>query len=719
MIAKAELDRRSFLKASIVASGALLISFRWPAPANAEESNALVPKAAEDDFKPNAYLRIARDGRVTVLVGQAEMGQGVLTSLPMLVAEELEVDWTSITYEIAPADKAFFNPAIGFQVTGGSTSIRAFFEPLRKAAGSAREMLIAAAAQEWGVAPETCRAESGKVVHTSSKRSLAYGNLLESAAKITPPANVKLKDPKDFKIIGKRMPRLDTPSKTDGSGVFGIDVKVPGMLVATVLRCPVFGGKVVKVDDNAAKALKGVRAVVPLEYGVGVVADNFWTAKKGRALLKIEWDEGALVQLDSEGIYRSYREAAEKEKGVEAKKTGDVTTAISQATKKIEAVYFLPYLNHATMEPMNCTAHVRPDGCDVWGGIQGQTFVQATAAKIAGVPPEKVNVHTTLLGGGFGRRFELDYVIDAVTLSKAVGAPVKVVWTREDDMKHDFYRPASYHKLSAGLDASGKPTFWHQRVVNASILARLGFLSGPIDETSVEGAADMPYDFPNLQVDWIRKDTGVPVGFWRSVGHSHTAFAVECFLDELAAAARQDPYAFRRSLLDKHPRHKAVLELAATKAGWGGPLPKGVHRGIALHESFGSIVAQVAEVSVSADGKPHVHRVVCAVDCGQIVNPDTIEAQIEGGIAYGLTAALYGEITVSGGRTQQRNFYDYKMLRMDEMPKVEVHIVPSNEKHGGIGEPGTPPIAPAVVNAIFAATGKRIRQLPIRPEELK
>ncbi|HVE58090.1 MAG TPA: xanthine dehydrogenase family protein molybdopterin-binding subunit [Pyrinomonadaceae bacterium] len=726
MTEKQELDRRSFLKASIVAGGALLLGFNLPTKSRAEERFNSAADLQQNGFQPNSFLRIAKDGKVTVVVGQAEMGQGVLTSLPMIVAEELEVDWKNVGFESGPADKAFINPMLGSQITGGSSSVKAFFEPLRKSAATVREMLISAAANTWNVAPETCIAESGKVVHTTSKRSIAYGDLLEKAATLTPNANPKLKDPKNFKIIGKNMPRLDTPSKVNGTGIFGIDVRVEGMLTATILRSPVFEGKVKSFDDAAAKMVKGVRAVVPLGYGVGVVADNYWAAKKGRDALKVEWDGGKFANVSSESIYQTYAAAANNEKGLSAKKVGDVNAVKSSAAKTVEAVYFAPYLSHATMEPMNFTADVRADGCELWGGIQGQLIIQKVVAQTLSLAPEKVKVNTTLLGGGFGRRIGLDYVLDAVLLSKTIGKPVKVVWTREDDMQHDFYRPATYNKMSAGIDGSGKPVFWEHRVVNPSIMAPIapvifGFAlpETQVDDSSVEGASTLPYDFPNLQVDWIRKDTGIPVGFWRSVGSSHTAFSTECFLDEVAFAAKKDPYEFRRSLLEKHPRHKGALELAATKAGWGKPLAKGVFQGIAVHESFGSYVAQVAEVSVGADGNVKVHRVVCAVDCGQVVNPDTVVAQMEGGIIFGLTAALYGEITIKDGRVQQRNFYDYKMLRMNETPRIEVYIVPSTEKHGGVGEPGTPPIAPAVVNAIFAATGKRIRSLPIRAEELK
>ncbi|MEQ1606953.1 MAG: xanthine dehydrogenase family protein molybdopterin-binding subunit [Pyrinomonadaceae bacterium] len=723
MTIKTELDRRSFLKASIIAGGAAVFGFSLPSATRAAErfGAALEPVA---DFQPNAFIKIAKDGRVTVVVGQVEMGQGVYTSLPQIVADELDVDWANVSYEAAAADKAFINPAMGMQGTGGSSSVKGLFAPLRKSAATVREMLIAAAAQTWNVPADTCKAEAGKVIHSASNRSIAYGELLEAAAKIAPPANPKLKDPKDFKYIGKGVKRLDSPDKVSGKAIYGIDVKVPGMLTATIMRSPVIGGKVKTVDDAAAKAIKGVTNVISLDYGVAVVAENFSAARKGRGALKVTWDEGSMATVSSETIYATFAAAADKNKGLVAKKTGDVADGKTKAAKTVEAVYWTPFIAHATMEPMTFTADVRKDGAEVWGGIQAQMLVQQTVAATAGVQVDKVKVNTTLLGGGFGRRFEMDYVIDATLLSKAVGKPVKVIWTREDDMQNDVYRPATYNKMSAGLDASGNPVFWHHRIVNDAIMARAGKAFGfilkddQLDSSSFEGAHDLPYAFPNFQCDWVRKDTGVPVGFWRSVGSSHTAFSTECFLDELAFAAGKDPVAFRLSLLDKHPRHAGVVKLAADKAGWGKPAEAGIFRGIAVHESFGSYVAQVAEVSVAKDGKLRVHRVVCAVDCGQVVNPAIVAAQMESSIVYGLSAALYSEITIKDGRIQQKNFSDQKVLRMNEMPKVEVYIVPSTENHGGVGEPGTPPIAPAVVNAIFAATGKRVRSLPIKTADL-
>lgn len=724
MTEKKEIDRRSFLKATIVAGGALVIGAALPIRSRAEERFNLPPEPASN-FQPNAFIRIAPDGKVTITVGQAEMGQGVLTSLPMIVADELEVDWKDVSYEHGPAGKEFVNPAFGAQITGGSASVKGFFLPLRKSAATVREMLIGAAAAQWGVAPETLSARNGEVVDAVSKRTAKYGTLLEAAAKIKPSLEPKLKDPKDFRYIGKSVKRLDSPEKVNGSGVFGIDVKVAGMLTATILRSPVIGGKVSSVDDSAAKAVKGVRHVVRLDSGVAVVADNYWAAKRGRDALKATWDEGAMKGVSSDALYQASVDAAKNGKGIEAKKIGDVAGGRSKATRTVEAVYYAPYLAHATMEPMNATAEVRADGCDVWTGVQAQMVVQGQVAKLLGIAPEKVKIHNTLLGGGFGRRLG-DYVMDAVRLSKEVGKPVKVVWTREDDMHGDFYRPSSYNVMSAGLDSAGMPVFWQHRIVSPSIMASLGpalfgFAPPPdkLDDSATEGAHTLPYETQNLYVDWVPISQGVPVGFWRSVGSSHTAFSTECFLDELAHTAGKDSLAFRLSLLDKHPRYVGVLKLAAEKAGWSKPPAKGIGRGIAVHESFGSYVAQVAEVSVEKDGHVRVHRVVCAVDCGQVVNPDTVNAQMEGGIVYGLTAALYGEITLKEGRVEQQNFYDYKMLRMNEMPKVEVYIVPSTEKHGGVGEPGTPPIAPAVVNAIFAATGKRIRSLPIRREELR
>jgi isoquinoline 1-oxidoreductase beta subunit len=713
------LSRRGFLKAGALAGGGLVLGVYLPGLGG--RAKAADEKAAA--FAPNAFVRIGTDESVTVVVAHSEMGQGPYTSIPMAVAEELDADWSKVRFEAAPVDPAYNHSVYGIQMTGGSSSTWSEWERVRKAGAAARMMLIAAAAEGWKVEPAACRAEDGWVIHAASGRKESYGKLAERASKLKPPENVVLKDPKDYKIVGKPTRRLDTPDKTNGKAVFGLDVAVPGMLVAVVARPPVFGGKVKRFDAEKAKAVAGVRHVVEIERGVAVVADGFWPAKRGREVLEVEWDEGPLAKLDSRAQGEEYAELAKKP-GVVARKEGDAAAALEKAAKKLEAVYDLPYLAHATMEPMNCTADVRPDRCEVWTGTQFQTADRNAAARDAGLKPEQVQLHTTFLGGGFGRRAVPDnhFVREAVQTSKAVKAPVKVVWTREDDMRGGFYRPRAYHAVSAGLDADGAPTAWRQRIVCQSILAGTPFealIKDGVDESAVEGAKDNPYDIPNLLVDWQQAPGGVPTLWWRSVGHSHTAFVVETFLDELAHAAGKDPFEYRRGLLGKMPRHKRVLEFVAEKAGWEKPPPEGRGRGIALHESFGSYVAHVVEASISKEGRLRVHRVVAAIDCGPVVNPDTIKAQLEGGAVFGLTAALYGEITFEKGRVKQRNFHDYPMLRMHEMPEVEAHIVSSTEKMGGVGEPGVPPAAPALANAIFALTGKRIRRLPIRAEDLK
>ena len=711
--ASSKVSRRRFLQTGAAGATGLVIGFYLPG-----RYEALAAPQARP-FAPNAWIRVGTNGLVTIVIDKSEMGQGVVTSLAMLAAEELECDWRKMSTEFAPADKAYINPLFGLQGTGGSTSVRGSWEPLLKAGATAREMLIEAAATKWGVEKSECRAEHGVVIHTASKRRLSYGMLADTARQLAPPKNVALKDPKSYRVVGKARKRLDTPDKVNGRTQFGMDVRLPGMLHAVVERCPVFGGKVASFDAAKAKAVPGVRQVIQVSNGIGVVADNTWSAMEGRRALEVKWDEGPNASVNSASISKLFAERA-GQPGAVARKEGDAAAAFSAAAKKIEAVYEVPYLAHATMEPMNCTAHVRADGCDVWVPTQFQTFTQATAARLAGVKPEAVQVHTTFLGGGFGRRSELDFVVDAVELSKAAGAPVQVTYSREDDMQHDYYRPASYCRQAAALDADGWPVAWTNRIACPSIMSRVfpNFVKNGVDGTSVEGAADIPYAVPNILVDYQLTEAAVPVGFWRSVGHSQNAFFSECFLDEIAAASGKDPYELRRRLLANQPRHLGALELAATKAGWGAPLPAGRFRGIAVMSSFGSYVAQVAEVSVNRSEGVRVHRVVCAVDCGRTVNPDTIAAQMEGAIVYGLTAALKGAITIDRGRVEQSNFNDYEMLRLDEMPVVEVHIVPSDNPPGGVGEPGTPPIAPAVCNAVFAATGKRIRRLPVRAEDL-
>ena len=703
-------SRRDFLKGSALAGGGLVLGFTLPGAARLAQAAAA--------FSPNAYLRIGADSRVLVICGLSEMGQGVHTAIPMLVAEELDADWSKVSVTQAPADPAFNNPIFGMQATGGSTSVRGHWEPMRKAGAAARAMLVAAAAARWKADPADCRTENATVVHKSGKK-LSYGQLAHAAGKLPVPKDVKLKNPKEFRILGTAAKRLDTPAKINGSAKFGLDVRLPGMLTAVMARPPVPGGKLVSVDDSKAKAIAGVRQVVQIPSGVAVLADGYWAAKQGRDALQIKWDDGANANLSSVRVSAMLAEGAAKG-GAVARNEGNVADAV--ASTQLAATYEAPYLAHACMEPMNATVWVKPGEIEVWAGTQSQGPSQGILGQVAGVAPGKVKVNTMYLGGGFGRRFAPDFTIDATLLSKISGKPVKLVYTREDDMKAYFYRPASVTRFAGGLDQNGNAVSFAAYVASPSIMEASGFMKIPasgVDDMAVEGINDCPYDFPNLRVEYARREPGVQVWFWRSVGHSQNLFFIESFIDEMAAAAHKDPYEFRRALLGKQPRYKGVLELAAQKADWGKPLPPGVHRGIAVAQSFGSYVAEVAEVSVGKDGKVKVHRVVGAVDCGMTVNPEIVRRQIESAIVYGLSAALYDKITFANGQVEQSNFHDYPVLRIDEMPKVEVHIADSKEAPGGIGEPGLPPLAPALANAIFAATGKRVRALPIDTGQLK
>lgn len=717
MTAPLNISRRTFIKASALVVGGLVIAFSIP-----EAKRFLFQKVKDDaaDGKnklpePNAFLRIDTDNTITVMLAHSEMGQSIWTTLPMLIAEELDADWSKIKVEHAKAAPVYAHTAYGLQITGGSTTTWSEFHRYRQVGALTRALLVAAAAEEFGVAADTLRTENGFVI--SGDKKISYGELVERAASLETPSEVSLKQPQDWKIIGKATKRLDGAEKINGTAVFGQDIHFDDMKIAMVARSPVFGGKVKSYDATAAKQVKGVVNVVQVPTGVAVIAEHYWAAKQGRDALKIDWDLGVGASLDTAAMLTEYRELASNP-GATAAKAGDVSAV--KPAKVVEAEYVLPFLAHSPMEPLNCTVKISDDACEIWTGTQMQTTDQQAAAKILGIKPEQVNIHTVFLGGGFGRRANpaADFVSEAVHVAKAAGVTVKTVWSREDDVRGGYYRPMFLHKAKIGLAEDGMPNSWEHVEVGQSIMVGTPFepfmIKDGVDATSVEGVADSPYvkGVANHHVSLHTPKSPIPVLWWRSVGHSHSAFVMESLMDELAHAAGKDPLEYRRSLLKDHPRHLAALNLAAEKAGWGQPLPRGVSRGIAVHESFGSYVAHVAEVSVSK-GAVKVHRVICAVDCGLAVNPDSLAAQMESSVAFALGAALQGKITFKDGMVEQSNFHDYNVLRMADMPKVEVHIVPSTEKMGGAGEPGVPPLAPAVTNAIFAATGKRIRSLPI------
>jgi isoquinoline 1-oxidoreductase beta subunit len=701
-------SRREFLKVSVAAGGGLLLGFALPRAHTAEQAGSTVAA-----FAPDAFIRVDRNGTVTLIMCQVEMGQGVYTSISQILADELDVDFRHVVVEAAPPNDALYtNRALGFQVTGGSTSIRVFWMPMRKAGASARAMLVEAAAASWRVDPATCRTANSEVIHEASGRRLPYGALIDRAARLTPPKNPTLKDRKDFQLIGTPVRRLDSPDKVNGRAMFGIDAMPPGVKFATLKASPVLGGKIAHVDEAGARDVPGVRQVVVLDDLVAVVADHMWAAKKGLEALQIKWDDGQNAAVGSQQIFDQIRVASERD-GVVAKSVGDISKVLS--SNKIEATYHVPFLAHAPMEPMNCTVHVRPDACEIWVGNQVITRTQAVAAKLTGLPLGKVIVHNHLIGGGFGRRLEIDGIAKAVRIAQKVDGPVKVVWTREEDIQQAMYRPLYFDRFAAEL-TDGRITAWSHRVVGSSILARFAppaFVKG-LDADAVDGAIDFPYDVPNIHVEYVRQEPpAIPTCFWRGVGPTHNIFVIESFVDELAHRAGKDPVQFRLDQLQGAARLRACLELVSKKAGWGQPLPARVGRGVAVQSVFGSHLATIAEAEADRNGEVKVRRVVCAVDCGIAVNPNTIAAQIEGGLIFGLTAALYSQITIEKGRIQQSNFHDYRMMRINEAPSIEVHLIPSEEAPGGIGEPGTVAAAPSLANALFAATGVRLRHLPI------
>lgn len=717
-------SRRTFLKVG-AATGAGLTLALFEREATAQAAQAA--KSSGAPFAPNAFLRIAPDNTVTVIVKHVELGQGTYTGLPMLVADELDAAWSQVRVEGAPADAKRYNNLLWgtAQGTGGSTAMANSFDQYRAAGATARAMLVGAAAERWKVPADSISVNAGVVSHAGGRKA-TFGELAAAAARQPVPASAKLKDPKDFVYIGKAAPRTDSKAKSTGTAIYTQDVKLPDMLTAVVAHPPRFGAKVKSFDPASVAHLPGVRYIVQIPNGVAVVAANFWTAKKGRDALKVEWDDATGFKYSSADIFEEFKRLASTPGSV-ARHDGDAAAALAKATRRLDAAYDFPYLAHAAMEPMNCVVRLDANDCEVWNGEQFQTGDQAAIAKAVGLDPERVAIHQLFAGGSFGRRAssQSDYLVEAASIAKALpksGIPVKLVWTREDDMRAGYFRPAYHHVLQAGIDADGNVVGWQHRIVGQSILAGTAFeammVKNGIDATSIEGASTLPYAIPNVHVDLHSPQIAVPVLWWRSVGSTHTAYSTETFIDELATAAGKDPVAFRRALLGQQPKHVSVLELAADKAGWGQPLAAGKTgekrgRGVAVHESFNTAVAQVVEVTVHGDNTFSVDRVVCAVNCGLAVNPDNVRAQMEGGIGFGLSAALYGAITIKDGAVEQSNFHDYRVLRINEMPAIEVHIVPSTARPTGVGEPGVPPIAPALANALAAATGKRLRKLPL------
>ncbi len=704
-------SRRAFLKVTAAVGGGLMIG--WVPEARADQASL---------FVPNAFIRIDPAGKVTIISPAIEMGQGTYTSLPMLVAEELDIDLANVTVDHAPPDaKHYGNPLVfGVQMTGGSTSVRAFFLPLRQAGAAAREMLIQAAAASLKVEAASLSSEPGFVVHVASGRRVAYGDLVDAAAKLPVPADVKLKDPSQFRIIGTAAKRLDVAGKVDGTAIYGIDTKLPGMKIATVAASPVFGGKVKGFDEAAALKVPGVQQVAKIDNAVAVFADHYWAAKTGLEAAAIEFDDGPHAKLTTADIVADMAKAAEKD-GAVARKDGDAAGAFAKAVTKVEATYEAPFLAHATMEPINCTVHATADGCDVWVGTQVPVIAQTVVAKALNLPPEKVRIHNHLLGGGFGRRLEVDFIEQAARFAAQAKFPIKVVWSREEDIQHDMYRPYYYDRLSAGLDEHGLPVSWQHRIVGSSIIARYFNieLKDGIDVDAVDGAIELPYAIPNVLVDYVRHEPpGIPTAFWRGVGPTHNIYVVESFIDELATKAGKDPVEYRRALLQKNPRALGVLEKVAQMSTWGTPLGLRKGRGVSVQFAFGSYFAEVAEVTVSDKGVVHVDKVYAAVDCGVVVNPDTVVAQVQSGIIFGITGVLHGEITIKDGRVEQSNFHDYEMLRIDQAPEIAVEIIKSSEAPGGIGEPGTSALTPAVLNAVHAATGVRLRKTPIKSADL-